>query len=113
MQRIPLSPILCLLVLTASAYGDPALVKKVEPSVVFIKTDKSLGSGFIVSEDKVVTNYHVIRGASKVDITFSGEDSPTFTQSKTVSLSMTLVSQSRTGIPSFIPVGSNTPQTSI
>lgn len=79
MQRIPLSPILCLLVLTASAYADPALVKKVEPSVVFIKTDKALGSGFIVSEDKVVTNYHVIRGASKVDITFSGEDSPTFT----------------------------------
>ena len=78
MQRIPLSPILCLLALTASAYGDPALVKKVEPSVVFIKTDKGLGSGFIVSKDKVVTNYHVIRGASKVGITFSGAEFLTF-----------------------------------
>ncbi len=37
-------------------------------SVVLIKTKSGLGSGFFISKDEVLTNYHVIEGASNISI---------------------------------------------
>lgn len=51
----------------------PELIKKVEPSVVLISTTGKdgggTGSGFVIDKDgTVVTNVHVIRGASKATV---------------------------------------------
>jgi tetratricopeptide (TPR) repeat protein len=52
----------------------PTLVKKVKPSAVAIETfdargrSLSRGSGFFISENKVITNKHVIEKANRVDV---------------------------------------------
>ena len=38
-------------------------------SVVIVKTEKGLGSGFFISDDEILTNYHVIEGASTISVT--------------------------------------------
>jgi tetratricopeptide (TPR) repeat protein len=72
-----LSVVLLLLVTAFVATAQqslPELVKKVKPAVVSIITYDSdgeplmTGSGFFIDPHKVVTNLHVIRGASKVVI---------------------------------------------
>ena len=56
------------------------IVERVRPSVVLVRTDSGFGSGVIFDVDNqfayVVTNYHVIAGASQIDITVN--DSPTY-----------------------------------
>ena len=37
-------------------------------SVVIVKTNKGLGSGFYVEKNKIVTNYHVIENSTKVTV---------------------------------------------
>jgi S1-C subfamily serine protease len=76
---------------TSSSSSLPAVFQKVENSVVQITSTKSnpneviilngvpqtgrgtaLGSGFVYdSQDHIVTNYHVIDGASRADVTFT------------------------------------------
>src|SRR4030095_523860 len=72
-----LSVVLLLLVTAFAATAQqslPELVKKVKPAVVSIITYDSdgeplmTGSGFFIDPHKVVTNLHVIRGATKVEI---------------------------------------------
>ena len=46
------------------------LINKIKPSVCTILHDDVTGSGFVVSDDVVVTNYHVIEGADAVEVKF-------------------------------------------
>lgn len=49
-----------------------ALYQQVLPGVVSIRTGQSLGSGFVYdSEGHVVTNQHVVEGASDVEVSFA------------------------------------------
>lgn len=49
-----------------------ALYQQVLPGVVAIRTGNSLGSGFVYdSEGHVITNQHVVEGASDVQVSFS------------------------------------------
>ncbi|HJR81105.1 MAG TPA: trypsin-like peptidase domain-containing protein [Anaerolineales bacterium] len=49
-----------------------ALYQQVLPGVVSIRTGASLGSGFIFdNEGHVITNQHVVEGASDVEVTFA------------------------------------------
>ncbi|HUZ82303.1 MAG TPA: trypsin-like peptidase domain-containing protein, partial [Gaiellaceae bacterium] len=44
------------------------------------QTDQSLGSGFVIDKaGHIITNYHVIQGAGKVQVSFSGQDEITAT----------------------------------
>ena len=53
----------------SNKYSYNSVYNSVKNSVVTIKTDKGRGSGVIVTDDgHVVTNEHVIRGASRVKI---------------------------------------------
>jgi tetratricopeptide (TPR) repeat protein len=57
----------------------PDLVQRVKPSVVKIQTYNSrgdevaIGSGFCIAPGVIVTNYHVIEGATKIGITYSNK----------------------------------------
>ena len=44
--------------------------EKCSPSTVQINTDRSIGSGFYIEKNKVVTNYHVIDGAASIKVQF-------------------------------------------
>ena len=46
------------------------LIKQIKPSVCTIKTKSGTGSGFVIFENAVVTNYHVISGTQAVNIIF-------------------------------------------
>ena len=72
-----LFPMALVLLLTASARAQeslPALVKRVKPAVVAISTYDSsgealmTGSGFFLRPGQVVTNLHVVRGATRAEI---------------------------------------------
>jgi S1-C subfamily serine protease len=71
---VPLALILFSASLVHAEESLPALVKRVKPSVVAIATyDASgealmTGSGFFLAPGQVVTNLHVIRGASRAEI---------------------------------------------
>ncbi len=78
-QRIYLRlfPMVLVLLLTASVRAQeslPALVKRVKPVVVAISTYDSAGealmtgSGFFLRPGQVVTNLHVVRGATRAEI---------------------------------------------
>ncbi len=57
----------------ATSTGTPRLqdaVRVAGPSVVEVKTDVGLGSGVIVEpQGLIITNFHVIRGAARVEVT--------------------------------------------
>jgi len=55
------------------AHADEAiknLIKQVKPSVCTIKTNSGTGSGFVIFENAVVTNHHVVSGTTSVDVIF-------------------------------------------
>ncbi|WP_342560619.1 S1C family serine protease [Psychrobacillus sp. FSL W7-1457] len=52
-------------------YSTKEIVEKNDDKVVLIETENSLGSGIVVGNGLILTNYHVIEGASKATITFN------------------------------------------
>ena len=38
-------------------------------SVVIVKTESGLGSGFFISNDEILTNYHVVENSSTISVT--------------------------------------------
>jgi len=81
MTHLSYPRLLSALVLLLFAYGAraqqsllPDLVRRVKPSVVAITTYDSnnealmTGSGFFTGPGKVVTNLHVVRGASRIEV---------------------------------------------
>lgn len=54
---------------TASDTLSPTeIYEKCAPSVVQINTNSSIGTGFFISEGVIVTNYHVIEGATEISV---------------------------------------------
>jgi S1-C subfamily serine protease len=57
------------IVLNLKSPDFSALVQQVLPAIVSVRTDRSIGSGVIIERDGyLVTNYHVIRGATKAAV---------------------------------------------
>jgi S1-C subfamily serine protease len=53
----------------------PGVVQITATSVTPLQTQQSLGSGFVLDKaGHIVTNYHVVQGATKVQVSFSGQD---------------------------------------
>ncbi|NIR87151.1 PDZ domain-containing protein [Candidatus Bathyarchaeota archaeon] len=49
----------------------PEIYDQIKSSIVLIQTDMGLGSGFVYDlEGHVITNYHVIEGATAIQVTF-------------------------------------------
>jgi S1-C subfamily serine protease len=48
----------------------PVLIADLSPSVVLVKRTRSYGSGFVVGEGIVATNYHVIAGGGEAEVRF-------------------------------------------
>lgn len=69
---------ICIGVSAAADTGIPELIEKAEPSVVRIDVElaqgSSIGSGFL-TEGRIVTNWHVVRGAVAVSVTFADKSS--------------------------------------
>jgi S1-C subfamily serine protease len=62
----------------SSVLVHPATIRevlaKVQPGVVSVRTNLGAGTGMILTPDgQVVTNYHVIQGASSIHVTLFGE----------------------------------------
>lgn len=55
----------------SSASDLPAVIERVRPSIVMIVTDNKLGSGFVIDGGAVVTNRHVLEGATTANVQFS------------------------------------------
>ena len=74
---IILSAILAVWCATAASAQDqdlPALVARVDPSVVKIRVGKHIGSGFVVDASGIiVTCYHVFKGASEAIVVLPGD----------------------------------------
>jgi S1-C subfamily serine protease len=60
----------------AKPQNIPAILAKVEPGVVSIHTNLGAGTGMILTADgEVLTNYHVVQGASSIKVTLFNETS--------------------------------------
>lgn len=85
----------------AAAASLPELVENLSPSVVTIFTRGGLGSGVVYSEDGLIlTNEHVIRGATKVEVGFADGQRVSGTVKATDPVTdLALVQADRTGLP--------------
>jgi S1-C subfamily serine protease len=79
----------------------PAVVSNVQPSVVTIFTDGGLGSGVVYSaEGLILTNEHVVRGRTDVEVAFADGRRVAGTVRATDAVSdLALVEAKRTGLP--------------
>lgn len=83
------------------AGGIPQLVENLAPSVVTIFTEGGLGSGVVYSEDGLIlTNEHVIRGNTRVEVAFADGQRVEGTVRATDAVTdLALVQADRTGLP--------------
>lgn len=84
-----------------AAGGITAIVENLSPSVVTIFTDGGLGSGVVYSEDGLIlTNEHVIRGQTDVEVAFADGQRVSGTVKATDPVTdLALVQANRTGLP--------------
>jgi S1-C subfamily serine protease len=50
-----------------------SVISKVKPSVIFIETNTGSGSGFSISSNLIITNYHVIDGSKTIKVKTSDD----------------------------------------
>lgn len=85
----------------AAAGNLPQLVENLSPSVVTIFTEGGLGSGVVYSADGLIlTNEHVIRGATTVEVGFAdGQRVEGTVKASDAVTDLALVQAKRTGLP--------------
>jgi S1-C subfamily serine protease len=54
--------------------------KKYRESVVFLETPNQFGAGFLVAKNRILTNWHLIKGQKVVDVRFKAKLYPTITK---------------------------------
>ena len=60
---------------SGASLDNATLIEKIKPTVVYIKTSKGSGSGFVIESDGyILTNAHVVSGVDHADVTFSNGD---------------------------------------
>ena len=87
---------------SGTAAGNlPQLVENLSPSVVTIFTEGGLGSGVVYSADGLIlTNEHVIRGATTVEVGFAdGQRVEGTVKASDAVTDLALVQANRTGLP--------------
>ncbi|KRE91731.1 S1C family serine protease [Arthrobacter sp. Soil764] len=87
---------------SGTAAGNlPQLVENLSPSVVTIFTEGGLGSGVVYSADGLIlTNEHVIRGATSVEVGFAdGQRVEGTVKASDAVTDLALVQAKRTGLP--------------
>jgi S1-C subfamily serine protease len=79
----------------------PALVRRVEASVVTVLTDNGLGSGIVYRADgTIITNAHVVAGAQDVTIALAdGQQVPARVRGADEVSDLAILQVSRTGLP--------------
>ncbi|MCU1434159.1 MAG: signal protein [Pseudarthrobacter sp.] len=84
-----------------AALSITQIVENLAPSVVTIFTDGGVGSGVVYSEDGLIlTNEHVVRGNSEVEVGFADGQRVAGTVKATDAVTdLALVQASRTGLP--------------
>lgn len=84
-----------------TAADIPTIVENVQPSVVTILTDSGVGSGVVfAAEGLILTNEHVVRGNTDVEVAFADGQRVAGTVKATDAISdLALVEAKRTGLP--------------
>jgi S1-C subfamily serine protease len=79
----------------------PSIVENVQPSVVTVLTDGRVGSGVVfAAEGLILTNEHVVRGSTKLEVAFADGQRVAGTVKATDNISdLALVETKRTGLP--------------
>ncbi|CAN7164182.1 trypsin-like peptidase domain-containing protein [Arthrobacter sp. LjRoot78] len=84
-----------------TAADIPSIVENVQPSVVTILTNGGVGSGVVfAAEGLILTNEHVVRGSTDVEVAFADGQRVAGTVKATDAISdLALVEAKRTGLP--------------
>jgi serine protease DegQ len=86
---------------TAAGADIPALVRRVEPSVVTVLTEHGLGSGIVYRADgTIVTNAHVVAGAQDVTVALAdGQQVPAKVRGTDEVADLAIIQANRNGLP--------------
>jgi serine protease DegQ len=89
----------------AAAGADlPALVRRLEPSVVTVLTDRGLGSGIVYKADgTIVTNAHVVAGVQDVTVALAdGQQVPAKVRAADEVADVAVIQADRNGLPAAV-----------
>jgi serine protease DegQ len=78
----------------------PEIVRRVEPSVVSVLLEQGIGSGVIWGDGLIVTNHHVVAGATQVTVALAtGERLPATVEASDVRTDLAVLRVDRAGLP--------------